>query len=139
MVDLHGAPGSQNGFDNSGLRGTRQWFANSTNTQRTIQALQTLTSEFAQATYNKTVIAIELINEPFPYTTDEANTLRGFYQSAYSAVRESSSLVVALDDGFLGLQTWQGFMEEPDYGNVAMDTVSEMGDGADDSISTRCE
>ena len=25
ILDLHGAPGSQNGFDNSGRRGSEQW------------------------------------------------------------------------------------------------------------------
>ncbi len=28
LLDLHGAPGSQNGFDNSGRRGDVHWYAN---------------------------------------------------------------------------------------------------------------
>ncbi|RXK37579.1 hypothetical protein M231_05121 [Tremella mesenterica] len=126
MIDLHGAPGSQNGFDNSGLRGTRQWFANTTNLDRTLTALQVLTHEFTQEKYNNTVLAIELINEPFPYTNDEVQFLQSFYTQAYQAVRtaqQANTVVVALDDGYQGLYAWTGFMVEPDYHDVAMDTV----------------
>ncbi|EIW68772.1 hypothetical protein TREMEDRAFT_31815, partial [Tremella mesenterica DSM 1558] len=127
MIDLHGAPGSQNGFDNSGLRGTRQWFANTTNLDRTLTALQVLTHEFTQEKYNNTVLAIELINEPFPYTNDEVQFLQSFYTQAYQAVRtaqQANTVVVALDDGYQGLYAWTGFMVEPDYHDVAMDTVA---------------
>jgi glucan 1,3-beta-glucosidase len=145
MIDLHGAPGSQNGFDNSyvhllrselrtdfnrGLRSTREWFRNSTNADRTIQALSTLSSDFTDASYNRTVIAIELINEPFPQTPDEVGFLRDFYQRAFGAVRGASKdtdMVVALDAAFQGLGVWEGFMLPPDYYEVAMDTVCLLG------------
>jgi len=144
MIDLHGAPGSQNGFDNScvphpilrpgyselttrGLRGNREWFRNQTNVERTIAALATLSSDFTDASYNRTVIAIELINEPFPQNADEIGFLKDFYQRAYTAVRQASKdtdMVVALDSAFQGLGVWEGFMLPPDFYEVAMDTVS---------------
>lgn len=126
MIDLHGAPSSQNGFDNSGLRGTRQWFSNSTNIARTVDALQNLTAEFTQVEYNETVLTIELINEPFPYTAGELSVLQSFYESAYSTVRgvsEQPIIVVAIDEAFQGLAAWENFMLAPDYDNVAVDTV----------------
>lgn len=155
MIDLHGAPGSQNGFDNSyvpdplssllhldkatassrnelttrGLRSTREWFRNSTNLDRTISALSTLSSDFTDASYNRTVIAIELVNEPFPQSPDEVGFLRDFYQKAYGAVRGASKdtdMVVALDAAFQGLGVWEGFMTPPDFYEVAMDTVSPL-------------
>nr|ODN93762.1 glucan 1,3-beta-glucosidase [Cryptococcus depauperatus CBS 7855] len=125
MVDLHGAPGGQNGFDNSGLRNVRQWFWNDTNISRTLSAIQVLTSEFTQSFYNDTVVAIEVINEPFPYTASESNILKSFYQSAYGTVRANDGgrgIVVAIDEGFQGLQTWETFMQEPGFSRVAMDT-----------------
>ncbi|WVO16551.1 hypothetical protein L204_104230 [Cryptococcus depauperatus] len=126
MVDLHGAPGGQNGFDNSGLRNVRQWFWNDTNISRTLSAIQVLTSEFTQSFYNDTVVAIEVINEPFPYTASESNILKSFYQSAYGTVRANDGgrgIVVAIDEGFQGLQTWETFMQEPGFSRVAMDTL----------------
>lgn len=125
MVDLHGAPGSQNGFDNSGLRGQREWFWNQTNIDRTLTALQVLTSEFTQPSYSGTVLTIELINEPFPQSSSELDTLKAFYQSGYQSVREASqqeTIVVAIDEGFQGLEIWNSFMTEPAFHNIAQDT-----------------
>lgn len=110
------------------IRTTREWFRNSTNLDRTIFALSTLSSDFTSASYNRTVIAIELINEPFPQSPDEVGFLRDFYQRAYRAVRGASQdtdMVVALDAAFQGLNAWEGFMLPPDYYEVAMDTVSQ--------------
>ena len=109
-----------------GLRSTREWFRNNTNLDRTISALSTLSSDFTDASYNRTVIAIELINEPFPQSPDEVGFLRNFYQRAYGAVRGASKdtdMVVTLDAAFQGLGVWEGFMLPPDFYEVAMDTV----------------
>ncbi|AFR95190.1 glucan 1,3-beta-glucosidase [Cryptococcus neoformans var. grubii H99] len=129
MVDVHGSPGGQNGFDNSGIRGVREWFTNDTNISRTLSTLHVLTAEFSRSFYNDTVIAIELINEPFPYTTSELNILKSYYQAGYETVRSNDGackVVVAIDEGFQGLQTWEAFMQEPSYNNVAVDTVSRI-------------
>jgi glucan 1,3-beta-glucosidase len=75
------------------------------------------------------VIAIELINEPFPQSPDEVGFLRDFYQRAYGAVRGASKdtdMVVALDAAFQGLGVWEGFMTPPDFYEVAMDTVCRL-------------
>ncbi|ODN80420.1 hypothetical protein L202_02669 [Cryptococcus amylolentus CBS 6039] len=113
-----------------GIRDSRQWFSNTTNLDRTYSALSVLTSEFTQSFYNSTVVAIELINEPFPYNAAELDVLKGFYQGAYGTVRGAdqkaggggNDVVVAIDEGFQGLTTWESFMQAPDYQNVAMDT-----------------
>lgn len=134
-----------------GLRSdNREWFWNQTNVDRTIAALSTLSADFTDASYKRTVIAIELINEPFPQNPDEVGFLRDFYQRAYYAVRQASKdtdMVVALDSAFQGLGAWQGFMLTPDYYEVAMDTVSPspspdcgvyVANAYRPSISTRC-
>ncbi len=56
VMDLHGAPGSQNGQDNSGLIGPVLFTSNTTNTNRSLGVLRNLTAEFSQAMYNDTVI-----------------------------------------------------------------------------------
>jgi len=112
-----------------GLRSTREWFRNSTNLDRTISALSTLSSDFTDASYNRTVIAIELINEPFPQSPDEVGFLRDFYQRAYGAVRGASKdtdMVVTLDAAFQGLGVWEEFMTPPNFYEVAMDTVRRL-------------
>jgi glucan 1,3-beta-glucosidase len=120
---------SRNELTTRGLRSTREWFRNSTNLDRTISALSTLSSDFTDASYNRTVIAIELVNEPFPQSPDEVGFLRDFYQRAYGAVRGASKdtdMVVALDAAFQGLGVWEGFMTPPDFYEVAIDTVCQL-------------
>lgn len=45
MVDLHGVPGSQNSFDNSGVKDSAgpRWSKSDTNVYRSLQALGVLT------------------------------------------------------------------------------------------------
>ena len=127
----------------SGLRDTRQWFANQTNLQRSLKALQILTDEFTQSSYGNTVIAIELVNEPFPYNDAEFAFLQSYYTQGYYTVASANhqqQMVVALDDGFRGLQVWLGFMTEPQFHDVALDTVRcACGTVLTCSTSTRCE
>lgn len=102
MIDLHGAPGSQNGFDNSGLRGPREWFWNQTNADRSIAALRVLVAEFTQPAYGNTVAAIGMLNEPFPQSGGEVGFLKGFMEDAYRqlrAVQTQDHLVLVLDSG----------------------------------------
>jgi hypothetical protein len=69
------------------------------------------------------------MNEPFPYTDVETRTLKQFYQEAYRAIRQATwsgaarEVVVAIDSAYKGLPFWEGFMEEPGFSNVALDTV----------------
>jgi glucan 1,3-beta-glucosidase len=64
LIDLHGAPGSQNGQDNSGLIGPVRFTENTTNLDRSLNVIRNLTAEFSQSIYNDTVVGIELLNEP---------------------------------------------------------------------------
>lgn len=64
MIDLHGAPGSQNGQDNSGLIGPVLFASNTSNSDRSLDVLRNLTEEFSQSLYGSAVTSIELLNEP---------------------------------------------------------------------------
>lgn len=113
----------------SGIRGVREWSTNDTNISRTLSTIQVLTAEFSQWFYNDTVIAIELINEPFPYVNAELDILKSYYEAGYGTVRSNdgaSKVVVAIDEGFQGLQTWEAFMQGSNYSNIAMNTVSPI-------------
>ena len=62
LVDLHGAPGSQNGQPHSGISdGQARLFGNATNLQMTVNVLEFLVQQLASVT---NVIGIQLINEP---------------------------------------------------------------------------
>jgi glucan 1,3-beta-glucosidase len=109
----------------SGDTNARSWFTNSTSLTRTLQAISILTAEFTSPTlYGSTVIAIQLINEPFPYTPSELEALRGYYKQGYDTVRKMSGVPVVISDGFKGVGEWESFMPSERYDAVVMDVVS---------------
>jgi glucan 1,3-beta-glucosidase len=55
-IDLHGAPGSQNGQDNSGLIGPVLFASNSSNVDRSLNVLHNFTQEFTKDIYGGTVV-----------------------------------------------------------------------------------
>lgn len=116
----------------SGQRNVRSWFSSPINAERTLQALTILTAEFTSSPYRSTLIAIEVMNEPFPYTEWETEILKTFYLDAYRAIREATwsgaqrQLTVAIDSAFKSLEFWERFMEEPGWSTVALDTVGHV-------------
>ncbi|KAK4554533.1 hypothetical protein LTR86_008387 [Recurvomyces mirabilis] len=109
-VDLHGAPGSQNGQDNSGLIGPVLFATNTSNSDRSLNVLRNLTEEFPQPQYGDTVVGIELLNEPrvgsARFSMDQ---LKKFYADGVSEVHNSSEeglLNVTIHDAFWGPQYW---------------------------------
>ncbi|WVF72839.1 hypothetical protein IAT40_007657 [Kwoniella sp. CBS 6097] len=129
MVDLHGAPGSQNGYDNSGHRGSADWATDNNNVVRTKNVIATLSKKYSAPEYYGAVTMLALLNEPATYMNDQLlQTTRQYWRDAYGAARypfgnsDKSGLELVLHDGFQPLTTYQGFMTEPDYEGVFMDT-----------------
>ncbi|KDN44126.1 glycoside hydrolase family 5 protein [Tilletiaria anomala UBC 951] len=129
MVDLHGLPGSQNGFDNSGRKGSITWPNDSNNSARAKKILTTMAKDFATAQYNNTVTIIQAANEPFMVggPSNMQSYTKQFFRDAYGTIRydavqgAQSNIVVGLHDGFEGLSYWSGFMPSPQYQQVLMD------------------
>ena len=102
IIDLHGAPGSQNGYDNSGRRtGSPQWALNATDVNATLAVIQVLASELGP-----NVDAIELLNEVAGfYGSAWDSAVRQYYQSGYAVVRQTAGndIVVVIGDAFEGV------------------------------------
>ncbi|KAJ5740471.1 hypothetical protein N7493_000343 [Penicillium malachiteum] len=110
MVDLHGAPGSQNGFDNSGKRGYIGW-QQGNNVNDTKTALQALAKRYAGDT--DVVTAIEALNEPNTPGGVNEDGLKQYYYDSWGVAREASQdTTVVLHDGFQPTESWNGFMSE---------------------------
>lgn len=124
IVDLHGAPGSQNGYDNSGQRTNNPvWAVDSDNVNRTIQILSFVASEIGGM-----IDVLELLNEPAGFTSDAwAATIRQFWSDAYDAVRSAAGaqMKIMIGDAFLGVQSWTDFLTYPEAQGVLMDYVRE--------------
>ncbi|KAI7990970.1 Glucan 1,3-beta-glucosidase [Camellia lanceoleosa] len=88
IIDLHAAPGSQNGEEHSSSRdGSQEWGLSDQNIQKTVNVIDFLTSRYAS---NPCLYAVELINEPrSPHATLES--LNKYYRDGYNAVRKYSS------------------------------------------------
>ncbi|BFZ64090.1 hypothetical protein YB2330_005228 [Saitoella coloradoensis] len=118
MIDLHGAPGSQNGFDNSGQRGNINWLEEDTLTL-TVKVIDELASKYAN---HPAVTSIELLNEPLGASLN-MTVIKQFYEAGYGTIRQYSSDVdVVIHDAYVGLIEWEGFMNAPDYADVVLDT-----------------
>lgn len=128
-LDLHCAPGSQNGFDNSGHKGSIHWADPSTDTNgtvfypnidRSLTVLEGLVSLFALPPFKGTVTYIELVNEAF--ITIDINVVKSFYTRGYSSIRNIDPNVgIVIGDSFR-FQSWEGFMYPPRYNHVYIDT-----------------
>lgn len=122
IIDLHGAPGSQNGYDNSGQRMAAPTWGSGDTVKQTLQVLQTISNKYAQQQYQDVVIGIQLLNEPLIGRLDEG-TVRQFYRDGYGQTRTVSDTPVILHDGFKPPNTWNAFLTPSDNNaqNVAID------------------
>lgn len=137
MLDLHGAPGSQNGFDNSGQRGDIRW-TQGDSVQQTKNALNKLRDDHAS---HPAVAAIELLNEPMGPQLD-MNVVRQFYNDGWGNLRDSNVAIV-MHDAFEGVTSWNNFGAGEE--NWILDThhyeVFDSGAlqmGIQDHVSTAC-
>ncbi|PGG96511.1 hypothetical protein AJ80_09817 [Polytolypa hystricis UAMH7299] len=143
IIDLHGAPGSQNGFDNSGRRGPIQWQTGNT-VHQTISAIRVLAKRYAPQ--SDIVTAIEALNEPLPPTINIPQ-LKKFYYDAWGTIRDSDRETgVIISDAFQDPTSWNGFMDSnAGVNHVVLDThhyqVFDHGllaMGVDEHVSTAC-
>lgn len=129
MIDIHGAPGSQNGFDNSGQKGPINWPNKKSNIARTEAVLSILAKEFSKAKYAGTVTSLEALNEPAGFAGQKVlDAIRQYYYDGYQIVRypvakgPQSDLLYTIHDAFQPLSTWANAFPPPQYQGVALDT-----------------
>ncbi|KAK4976605.1 hypothetical protein LTR28_007747, partial [Elasticomyces elasticus] len=121
-LDLHGAPGSQNGWNHSGRQGPIDWL-NGThgalNGQRTLDLHDQLSTFFAQPRYRNLVTMYGLVNEPRMVVLD-TNTVLEWTTSAINIIRKNNiTAVIVFGDGFMGLDKWRGELQGHD--NLLLD------------------
>jgi len=126
IVDLHGVPGSQNGFDNSGQRMSfPQWHSNQTNIDRTNRIMRQIAYEFRYSA--QVVSVISPLNEPAGFFGQPVlDATRQYWYDSYWNIRyptgQQSNIVVLIHDAFQSLSYWNDFMPHDQYTGVAMDT-----------------
>ncbi|CCH58769.1 hypothetical protein TBLA_0A09860 [Henningerozyma blattae CBS 6284] len=122
-VDLHGAAGSQNGFDNSGLRDHLE-FLNDDNLDVTLQALKYILEKYSREEFLDTVVGIELINEPLGGVIDMQKYKTQFLDVAYDYLRHTlkRNQIIVIHDTFLPNEYWDDFWTlKQDHWGVVID------------------
>ncbi|KAF8481712.1 exo-beta-1,3-glucanase [Russula ochroleuca] len=139
IIDLHGAPGSQNGFDNSGQRlSSPQWQLNQTNIDRTNAIIKQLSYQFQ---HSQVVSIIAVLNEPAGFDGQQIlDTTRQYWISSYGNIRyptgQQANTYLLIHDAFQPLSYWNNFMPRNQYTGVAMDThIYQMFTDQDVSLS----
>lgn len=124
LIDLHGVPGGQNGFDNSGHSGVVDW-QKGDNMERTISVLETITKKYGCESYSDVVIGIELVNEPISWEPNSFDVTQEWTSKAYRAVRAAATnrdLQIVMHDSFATPFAWTDLAAKIN-GNVSIDAA----------------
>ncbi|KAF2713415.1 glycoside hydrolase family 5 protein [Pleomassaria siparia CBS 279.74] len=110
-LDLHGAPGSQNGWNHSGRQGVIGWLNGTDgdlNAQRTLDIHHQLSVFFAQPRYKNIITLYGILNEPRMVDLN-TNDVVAWTQKAITQIRaDNITAIIVFGDGFRGLDNWQG-------------------------------
>ena len=122
-LDVHGLPGSQNGWNHSGRQGMIGWMNGTNgdvNVQRSLDMHDRLSKFFAQDRYRNIISHYGLANEP-KMTFLPASSVIDWTGKVHNMVRSNGmkDTVVVFGDGFMGLNKWQGKLTGLD--NLALD------------------
>jgi len=115
MIDLHGAPQSQNGFDNSGQYMTNPNWGQGDSVDYTKKVLNKIRDDMAA---HPAVSAIELLNEPLGGKVN-VDTIKQFYYDGWGDLRDSN-VAITFHDAFQGVTGWNDF--GAGMGNLLLDT-----------------
>ncbi|KAL9084918.1 MAG: hypothetical protein Q9165_007871 [Trypethelium subeluteriae] len=122
-LDVHGLPGSQNGWNHSGRQGTIGWLNGTDgdlNAQRSLDLHNQLSTFFAQPRYQNLVTMYGLCNEPRMVDLD-TNRVLNWTTTAIQSIRKNNiTAVIVFGDGFMGLDNWQGKLQNADPLNLLL-------------------
>lgn len=114
-LDVHGLPGSQNGWNHSGRQGAIGWLNGtdgSLNAQRSLDIHDQLSKFFAQDRYQNIVAFYGLVNEP-KMTALKTSDVLDWTAKAYQTVRANGvNAFIVFGDGFEGLANWKGQLQD---------------------------
>ena len=117
LIDLHTAPGCQNGFDNGGIEGVMTWHLFERNIQLTIDKLAYIAETFHQY---PSFMGIEVLNEPF--TSIDMSIIQDFYKRSYAEIRKHTDKLIVFHDAFRPQDpSWPSFFKDNQMENIAMD------------------
>lgn len=130
-IDLHGVPGSQNGFDNSGFRdiGYPGWLNSTKNVDLSYKVLRQMYSKYGSEKYKDTIIGLEVLNEPLS-TEIPIEKIEDFYRNTYKDARNLQEVnnTIVFHDAFKGIGYWNDFLDKTpnNITNITSDNYNIM-------------
>lgn len=117
LLDLHTAPGCQNGFDNGGIEGVCNWHLDQANIQRTIDVLAQVANRYKD---HPALWGIEALNEP--RWDIDLGLIQKFYLDTYQRLRQilSPEHTLVFHDAFRN-DEWEEFFKDNQLDNVVLD------------------
>lgn len=115
IIDLHGAPSSQNGFDHSGQRMESPQWGQGESINQTLTVLKILYDKYAIPEMQDVVIGIQPLNEPLLSKLD-AGMVKQFYRDAFFMLRTVSDTPAIFHNGFKESSLFNGFLTPADDG-----------------------
>lgn len=117
LLDLHTAPGCQNGFDNGGIEGVCTWHHDPTNIEKTIQILEKIAHRYKDY---PALWGIEALNEPRWDIPMEI--IQSFYLETHKRLRKilSKEHTLVFHDAFRNKE-WESFFTNNPLENVVLD------------------
>lgn len=118
VVDLHAAPGCQNGFDNGGIQDVCDWHTQKDYIDYSLRTLERLAHRYGN---HPALHGIEVLNEP--RWDIDTELLKDYTLAGYQIIRQYcvEDIAVVFHDGFRGFREYDGFMSGPEYKNVIFD------------------
>ncbi|KAI7887242.1 glycoside hydrolase [Lichtheimia hyalospora FSU 10163] len=128
MVELHTAPGSQNGWNHSGRYGQVRWLNGTEgehNAELTLQVVKKMTEFFSKPEWSHVTPVFGVLNEPAIFRLERERVEQWYHQS-HDAIRNitgnDKGPMLTYHDGFLGMNAWNGFFKDPSFNRVILET-----------------
>ncbi|NLG81299.1 MAG: cellulase family glycosylhydrolase [Bacilli bacterium] len=115
LLDLHTAPGCQNGFDNGGITGVIGWPTSQENIDLTVNILERIALRYHK---HPALWGFEVLNEP--HFSIDIKLIQDFYRKSYEVIRKHTNKTIVFHDSFRPEDaSWKQFFEALD--NVCFD------------------
>ncbi|KAH3687893.1 hypothetical protein WICPIJ_001110 [Wickerhamomyces pijperi] len=128
-VDLHGMPGSQNGFDNSGQRGDVNWLNEEMDPEFLELSYKTLNDIFAKyggQNYSTVITGIEIANEPMAPKLNITDLLDFTHNAYYDyRVTQDSKNYFLVQEAFQPIGWWNDQFSNQ-YTNVSSEFTDHL-------------
>ncbi|AET40316.1 glucan exo-1,3-beta-glucosidase Ecym_5578 [Eremothecium cymbalariae DBVPG len=114
-IDLHTAPGSQNGFDNSGQRLLNEdlgWLAKNTTKELTHAILRNIFDEYVDGKWKDVIVGVEIINEPMGHILGIENVIEFYNETINDYLDTGKKTPLVIQEAFQDVGFWNDYWND---------------------------